>query len=73
MYHQPVFKNRRTLLERAEKFISEIYFTDCNLRGRYGSPVFMSHHSLPAADDNGSDISTDLHNDPNYIHYGECM
>ncbi|CAL8356210.1 unnamed protein product [Lota lota] len=34
MYHQPVFKNRRTLLERAEKFISEIYFTDCNLRGR---------------------------------------
>uniref|UniRef100_A0A673YP52 alpha-mannosidase n=1 Tax=Salmo trutta TaxID=8032 RepID=A0A673YP52_SALTR len=37
MYHQPVLKNRRTLLERAEKFISEIYFTDCNLRGRlYG-------------------------------------
>uniref|UniRef100_A0AAZ3R5B5 alpha-mannosidase n=1 Tax=Oncorhynchus tshawytscha TaxID=74940 RepID=A0AAZ3R5B5_ONCTS len=30
-------ENRRTLLERAEKFISEIYFTDCNLRGRlYG-------------------------------------
>ncbi|KAG9341240.1 hypothetical protein JZ751_019681 [Albula glossodonta] len=37
MFHQPVLKNRRTLLERAEKFISEIYFTDCNLRGRlYG-------------------------------------
>uniref|UniRef100_A0A3B5ASK5 Uncharacterized protein n=1 Tax=Stegastes partitus TaxID=144197 RepID=A0A3B5ASK5_9TELE len=37
MYHQPVLKNRRTLLERAEKFISDIYFTDCNLRGRlYG-------------------------------------
>ncbi|XP_077452949.1 alpha-mannosidase 2C1 [Stigmatopora argus] len=37
MYHQPVLKNRRTLLERAEKFVSEIYFTDCNLRGRlYG-------------------------------------
>lgn len=36
-YHQPVLKNRRTLLERAEKFISDIYFTDCNLRGRlYG-------------------------------------
>uniref|UniRef100_A0A672RDD3 Alpha-mannosidase 2C1 n=1 Tax=Sinocyclocheilus grahami TaxID=75366 RepID=A0A672RDD3_SINGR len=34
MYHQPVLKNRRTLLERAEKFISDIYFTDCNLRGR---------------------------------------
>nr|XP_061825435.1 alpha-mannosidase 2C1-like isoform X1 [Nerophis lumbriciformis] len=37
MYHQPVLKNRRTLLERAEKFISDAYFTDCNLRGRlYG-------------------------------------
>ncbi|KAF3854847.1 hypothetical protein F7725_022902 [Dissostichus mawsoni] len=37
MYHLPVLKNRRTLLERAEKFISDIYFTDCNLRGRlYG-------------------------------------
>ncbi|XP_077372933.1 alpha-mannosidase 2C1 isoform X1 [Festucalex cinctus] len=37
MYHQPVLKNRRTLLERAEKFVSDIYFTDCNLRGRlYG-------------------------------------
>ncbi|XP_069018170.1 alpha-mannosidase 2C1 isoform X3 [Embiotoca jacksoni] len=37
MYHQPVLKNRRTLLERAEKFTSDIYFTDCNLRGRlYG-------------------------------------
>lgn len=37
MYQQPVLKNRRTLLERAEKFISNTYFTDCNLRGRlYG-------------------------------------
>ncbi|XP_004070042.1 alpha-mannosidase 2C1 [Oryzias latipes] len=37
MYRQPVLKNRRTLLERAEKFISDVYFTDCNLRGRlYG-------------------------------------
>ncbi|XP_029010098.1 alpha-mannosidase 2C1 isoform X2 [Betta splendens] len=37
MYHQPVLKNRRTLLERAEKFVSDVYFTDCNLRGRlYG-------------------------------------
>ncbi|RVE71820.1 hypothetical protein OJAV_G00055550 [Oryzias javanicus] len=34
MYHQPVLKNRRTLLERAEKFISDVYFTDCNLSGR---------------------------------------
>ncbi|GAB0193978.1 alpha-mannosidase 2C1 [Grus japonensis] len=28
------FKHRRTALERVEKFLSEIYFTDCNLRGR---------------------------------------
>ncbi|AWP08416.1 putative alpha-mannosidase 2C1 [Scophthalmus maximus] len=34
MYHQSVLKNRRSLLERAEKFVSENYFTDCNLRGR---------------------------------------
>ncbi|OPJ70121.1 alpha-mannosidase 2C1 [Patagioenas fasciata monilis] len=27
-------KHRRTALERVEKFISETYFTDCNLRGR---------------------------------------
>ncbi|XP_030221274.1 alpha-mannosidase 2C1 [Gadus morhua] len=55
MYHQPVFKNRRTLLERAEKFISEIYFTDCNLRGRlYGDSYplefltsFLSSKRIP--------------------------
>ncbi|CAF98334.1 unnamed protein product, partial [Tetraodon nigroviridis] len=35
MFGQPVLKNRRTLLERAEKFISNVYFTDCNLRGRF--------------------------------------
>ncbi|KAM8972229.1 alpha-mannosidase 2C1 [Pelodytes ibericus] len=29
-----VQKNRRTTLERVEKFISEVYFTDCNLRGK---------------------------------------
>ncbi|KAM4747060.1 alpha-mannosidase 2C1 isoform 2-T3 [Rhinophrynus dorsalis] len=29
-----VQKNRRTTLERVEKFISDIYFTDCNLWGR---------------------------------------
>lgn len=29
-----VLKHRRTTLERAEKFISDQYFTDCNLRGR---------------------------------------
>ncbi|XP_040979556.1 alpha-mannosidase 2C1 isoform X3 [Aquila chrysaetos chrysaetos] len=27
-------KHRRTALERVEKFLSEVYFTDCNLRGR---------------------------------------
>ncbi|XP_077173478.1 alpha-mannosidase 2C1 [Paroedura picta] len=32
---QPVvLKHRRTALERVEKFVSEVYFTDCNLRGR---------------------------------------
>ncbi|KAM9313462.1 alpha-mannosidase 2C1 [Gastrophryne carolinensis] len=38
MERQPlVLKNKRTTLERVEKFISDIYFTDCNLRGRlYG-------------------------------------
>uniref|UniRef100_A0A4W3H218 Uncharacterized protein n=3 Tax=Callorhinchus milii TaxID=7868 RepID=A0A4W3H218_CALMI len=29
-----VAKNRRTTLERAEKFVSPLYFTDVNLRGR---------------------------------------
>jgi len=29
-----VVKHKRTTLERAEKFISELYFTDCNLVGR---------------------------------------
>ncbi|XP_076122869.1 alpha-mannosidase 2C1 [Alosa pseudoharengus] len=55
MYHQPVLKNRRTLLERAEKFISDIYFTDCNLRGRlYGDTypleslsAFLSSKRIP--------------------------
>uniref|UniRef100_A0A3B3Z9Y1 Uncharacterized protein n=1 Tax=Periophthalmus magnuspinnatus TaxID=409849 RepID=A0A3B3Z9Y1_9GOBI len=46
----PVLKNRRTLLERAEKFISDIYFTDCNLRGRlYGEscPVQLESFLSP--------------------------
>uniref|UniRef100_A0AAY4DIJ6 alpha-mannosidase n=1 Tax=Denticeps clupeoides TaxID=299321 RepID=A0AAY4DIJ6_9TELE len=47
MYHQPVLKNRRTLLERAEKFISDIYFTDCNLRGRlYGDTCPLERLSV---------------------------
>ncbi|KAK5867358.1 hypothetical protein PBY51_011858 [Eleginops maclovinus] len=57
MYHQPVLKNRRTLLERAEKFISDIYFTDCNLKGRlYGDSCalqsidsFLSSKRIPFA------------------------
>ncbi|KAM3869694.1 alpha-mannosidase 2C1 [Diretmus argenteus] len=58
MYHQPVLKNRRTLLERSEKFISDIYFTDCNLRGRlYGDSCplesltsFLSSKRIPFAE-----------------------
>ncbi|KAK7891516.1 hypothetical protein WMY93_023479 [Mugilogobius chulae] len=65
MYHQPVLKNRRTLLERAEKFISDIYFTDCNLRGRlYGEscPVeklesFLSPKRLPFSEACKQDFS----------------
>jgi len=29
-----VLKNKRTTLERAEKFISDQFFNDCNLLGR---------------------------------------
>lgn len=58
MYKQPVLRNRRTLLERAEKFISDIYFTDCNLRGRlYGESwplesitFFLSSKRIPFAE-----------------------
>uniref|UniRef100_A0AAX7SPN1 Alpha-mannosidase 2C1 n=1 Tax=Astatotilapia calliptera TaxID=8154 RepID=A0AAX7SPN1_ASTCA len=47
MYHLPVLKNRRTLLERAEKFISDIYFTDCNLRGRWWTCWFKVTLKIP--------------------------
>ncbi|KAM8782084.1 alpha-mannosidase 2C1 isoform 3-T4 [Rhynchonycteris naso] len=30
----PALKHRRTALERVENFVSPLYFTDCNLRGR---------------------------------------
>ncbi|XP_049668352.1 alpha-mannosidase 2C1 isoform X2 [Accipiter gentilis] len=44
-------KHRRTALERVEKFLSEIYFTDCNLRGRlFGDrcpPVSLSFFQTP--------------------------
>ncbi|KAM7337898.1 hypothetical protein ACRRTK_004017 [Alexandromys fortis] len=33
----PFLKHWRTTFERVEKFVSPIYFTDCNLRGRCGS------------------------------------
>uniref|UniRef100_A0A8C2IY11 Alpha-mannosidase 2C1 n=1 Tax=Cyprinus carpio TaxID=7962 RepID=A0A8C2IY11_CYPCA len=49
MHHQPVLKNRRTLLERAEKFISDIYFTDCNLRGRWWTCWFKVVLKIPEA------------------------
>lgn len=33
----PIFKHERTTLERLEKFVSKLYFTDYNLQGRlYG-------------------------------------
>lgn len=32
----PALKHWRTTLERVEKFVSPLYFTDCNLRGRCG-------------------------------------
>ncbi|XP_048766025.2 alpha-mannosidase 2C1-like [Ostrea edulis] len=35
-------KNKRTTLERADKFISPIYFKDVNLRGR----LYRDHHAL---------------------------
>uniref|UniRef100_A0A673CR29 alpha-mannosidase n=1 Tax=Sphaeramia orbicularis TaxID=375764 RepID=A0A673CR29_9TELE len=47
MFHQPVLKNRRTLLERAEKFISDVYFTDCNLRGRWWTCWFKVTLNIP--------------------------
>ncbi|TFJ95824.1 superoxide dismutase [Platysternon megacephalum] len=35
-----VLKWRRTVLERAEKFLSEPHFSDCNLRGRRKTSSF---------------------------------
>ncbi|KAI8506798.1 Alpha-mannosidase 2C1 [Branchiostoma belcheri] len=46
-----VAKNRRATLERVEKFISNIYFTDVNLRGRLypkKAPVTSLHHHCTA-------------------------
>ncbi|CAH1250253.1 MAN2C1 [Branchiostoma lanceolatum] len=46
-----VVKNRRATLERVEKFISNIYFTDVNLRGRlypHKAPVTSLHHHCTA-------------------------
>jgi len=46
-----VIKNKRTTLERAEKFISTAYFTDCNLIGRlYPKRIAVSsilHYAAP--------------------------
>ncbi|KAK0052625.1 alpha-mannosidase 2C1-like isoform X1 [Biomphalaria pfeifferi] len=50
MDHTP-FKHKRTTLERAEKFISTIYFTDVNLRGRLyterTSLASIKHYAAP--------------------------
>ena len=32
--NEPVLKHRRATFERIEKFISDLYFTDVNIRGR---------------------------------------
>uniref|UniRef100_A0A8C3VF21 alpha-mannosidase n=1 Tax=Catharus ustulatus TaxID=91951 RepID=A0A8C3VF21_CATUS len=42
-------KHRRTALERVEKFISDTYFTDCNLRGRWATCWFKVELSIPSA------------------------
>lgn len=45
-YRAPDFNNDNTTWERVEKFISDVYFLDCNLRGRlYGKtfPVTIKH------------------------------
>lgn len=46
----PFLKHWRTTFERVEKFVSPIYFTDCNLRGRlFGDscPVTLSSFLTP--------------------------
>lgn len=41
----PFLKHWRTTFERVEKFLSPIYFTDCNLRGRCGPrPAELADH-----------------------------
>uniref|UniRef100_A0A674K3K4 alpha-mannosidase n=1 Tax=Terrapene triunguis TaxID=2587831 RepID=A0A674K3K4_9SAUR len=42
-----VLKRRRTALERAEKFLSESCFPDCNLRGRWWTCWFKVELSIP--------------------------
>ncbi|XP_013387197.1 alpha-mannosidase 2C1 isoform X1 [Lingula anatina] len=48
---QYVVKNKRTTLERIDKFISPIYFTDVNLRGRLyplkTELTGIKHHKVP--------------------------
>ncbi|MFH4975780.1 hypothetical protein AB6A40_002489 [Gnathostoma spinigerum] len=45
-YQAPLFNDERATVERIEKFISKVYFTDCNLRSHlYGrtAPLSMKH------------------------------
>ena len=49
-YKPTVQKNRSLTVERIEKFVSKVYFTDVNLYGRlYGetAPVKLSVYSVP--------------------------
>uniref|UniRef100_A0A8C0DNX6 alpha-mannosidase n=1 Tax=Balaenoptera musculus TaxID=9771 RepID=A0A8C0DNX6_BALMU len=45
----PALKHWRTTLERVEKFVSPLYFTDCNLRGRWWTCWFRVELTIPEA------------------------
>ncbi|XP_077905374.1 alpha-mannosidase 2C1 isoform X4 [Ictidomys tridecemlineatus] len=45
----PALKHWRTTLERVEKFVSPVYFTDCNLRGRWWTCWFRVELNIPEA------------------------
>ncbi|XP_058150537.1 alpha-mannosidase 2C1 isoform X2 [Dasypus novemcinctus] len=45
----PVLKHWRTTVERVEKFVSPLYFTDCNLYGRWWTCWFRVELTIPEA------------------------